>query len=537
MSMLEGITSEAARSVPRGSKRSSASKYDMIKVNVWLGEQLEHHYILSRFLICRILTVTRIPHAKATKIALELKKQLVDKDMLDITQDELESALFNVMAQRGFGPQHVECYRMVSSFMAARQPLIVLLCGAPWTGKSSIAQQLASRLNMPNIMRTSLIHDMMAAGGLAPDLHPLPLCARQAPALPLTPHPSALVGGTRTEPVSTAADSLPDHQADLLAPEALLAAYQTECVRVRLALEGDWTKALKDGKPLIVEGSHLDLGALLPQLEAQGLVLAPSTKSVPPPCLSTGPEAGPSTQLPCMGPDPQQLLQGLAGRAEGEQAASQGSSLPCLQPSLAEGTEGEGMQPEQGAGAGAGAEEEGERMQSEQGEEGGEGRPAMRLLWWRPVERMELVAVGAHMSGLPLNHQLLSLGGRLVKCCKTSAAYTMHSLGPRPAMVRVAPGMEHAGRQFEVEVWSLPLHNVGRFLRDGVKPPLCIGDVLLEDGSQVKGFLGEGYAVANSSVEDISQWGGWRAYLASKAAVNAAAAPAQKPAGSSNTSE
>ncbi|GFH11026.1 uncharacterized protein HaLaN_06454, partial [Haematococcus lacustris] len=172
--MLEGITSEAARPVPRGSKRSSASKYDMIKVKVWLGEQLEHHYILSRFLICRILTVTRIPHAKATKIALELKKQLVDKDMLDITQDELECALFNVMAQRGFGPQHVECYRMVSSFMAARQPLIVLLCGAPWTGKSSIAQQLASRLNMPNIMRTSLIHDMMAAGGLAPDLHPLP---------------------------------------------------------------------------------------------------------------------------------------------------------------------------------------------------------------------------------------------------------------------------------------------------------------------------------------------------------------------------
>ncbi|KAL6762677.1 hypothetical protein V8C86DRAFT_2513306 [Haematococcus lacustris] len=161
----------------------------------------------------------------------------------------------------------------------------------------------------------------------------------------------------------------------------------------------------------------------------------------------------------------------------------------------------------------------------------------MRLLWWRPVERMELVAVGAHMSGLPLNHQLLSLGGRLVKCCKTSAAYTMHSLGPRPAMVRVAPGMEHAGRQFEVEVWSLPLHNVGRFLRDGVKPPLCIGDVLLEDGSQVKGFLGEGYAVANNSVEDISQWGGWRAYLASKAAVNAVAAPAQQPPGSSNTSE
>jgi hypothetical protein len=35
-----------------------------MQVKVWLGEQLQHHYILSRFLICRMLTVTRIPLAK-----------------------------------------------------------------------------------------------------------------------------------------------------------------------------------------------------------------------------------------------------------------------------------------------------------------------------------------------------------------------------------------------------------------------------------------------------------------------------------------
>lgn len=49
------------------------------------------------------------------------------------------------------------------------------------------------------------------------------------------------------------------------------------------------------------------------------------------------------------------------------------------------------------------------------------------------------------------------------------------------------------------------------FLRDGVKEPLGLGDVLLEDNSTVKGFIGEAYAVA--AAPDITSYGGWRAYL------------------------
>eukprot|EP00983_Pelagomonas_calceolata_P034151 1069541-Pelagomonas_calceolata.AAC.1 len=45
-------------------------------------------------------------------------------------------------------------------------------------------------------------------------------------------------------------------------------------------------------------------------------------------------------------------------------------------------------------------------------------------------------------------------------------------------------------------------------------PPLCIGDVLLEDGTEVKGFLGEAYAVQGA--EDVSAYGGWRAYVSSR---------------------
>ena len=57
------------------------------QVKVWLqGGEKAHYYVLSRFLVSRALTVTRIPHMKAVKIALELKKFCVDNDLLDISQ-------------------------------------------------------------------------------------------------------------------------------------------------------------------------------------------------------------------------------------------------------------------------------------------------------------------------------------------------------------------------------------------------------------------------------------------------------------------
>ncbi|KAF8069651.1 atzF [Scenedesmus sp. PABB004] len=126
---------------------------------------------------------------------------------------------------------------------------------------------------------------------------------------------------------------------------------------------------------------------------------------------------------------------------------------------------------------------------------------------------LQLAVAGAHLTGLPLNHQLTELGARLVRTVRTAPVYKMYSLGPKPALIRQAPGSAGGG-SIELEVWELPIEKVGYFLRDGVKEPLGIGDVLLEDESTVKGFIGEAYAVAGAP--DITSHGGWRAYLAAK---------------------
>jgi len=122
---------------------------------------------------------------------------------------------------------------------------------------------------------------------------------------------------------------------------------------------------------------------------------------------------------------------------------------------------------------------------------------------------LSLVVCGAHLSGLPLNHQLTDRGGHLVRATRTSPRYRLYALpgGPphRPGLIRDPEG----GGAIEVEVWHLPLAQVGGFLA-GIPAPLGLGSVELEDGSWEKGFICEGYATVGA--QDITLLGGWRAY-------------------------
>ncbi len=124
---------------------------------------------------------------------------------------------------------------------------------------------------------------------------------------------------------------------------------------------------------------------------------------------------------------------------------------------------------------------------------------------------VRVVVVGAHLSGLPLNGQLLERGARLEARVTTAAHYRFYALPgtvpPKPGLIRVAED----GMPIEAEVWTLPIEHYGSFVAL-IPSPLGIGSIELSDGSRVQGFLCEATAV--SGAEDISRHGGWRAYLA-----------------------
>jgi allophanate hydrolase len=132
----------------------------------------------------------------------------------------------------------------------------------------------------------------------------------------------------------------------------------------------------------------------------------------------------------------------------------------------------------------------------------------------RPGDRMRLVVCGAHLQGLALNHQLLARDARLVEATYSAPHYRLYALpgGPpaRPAMVRVS-GNE--GCAIAVELWEMPSSEVGSFLA-GIGAPLGLGKIELADGRRETGFICEESGVAGAT--DISAFGGWRAYQASR---------------------
>ncbi|KAL0400937.1 UNVERIFIED_CONTAM: hypothetical protein Slati_4123600 [Sesamum latifolium] len=92
------------------STRNTSSRYDFVKVKVWLGESADHYYVLSRFLLSRMLTVTKIPNHVAIKIALELKKLLIDNSLLDVSQSDLEANLFKALLEEWLSSRSNEKY-------------------------------------------------------------------------------------------------------------------------------------------------------------------------------------------------------------------------------------------------------------------------------------------------------------------------------------------------------------------------------------------------------------------------------------------
>jgi allophanate hydrolase len=122
-----------------------------------------------------------------------------------------------------------------------------------------------------------------------------------------------------------------------------------------------------------------------------------------------------------------------------------------------------------------------------------------------------LAVVGAHLSGMPLNGELKSVGARFLEAAQTAPDYALFALDtrpPKPGLLRVSAGQ---GASIAVEIWALPAEGFGRFVAS-IPPPLGIGTLALSDGRGVKGFLVE--ASATTSARDISSFGGWRAYMA-----------------------
>nr|WP_113865223.1 allophanate hydrolase [Brenneria salicis]NMN91757.1 allophanate hydrolase [Brenneria salicis ATCC 15712 = DSM 30166]RBP65817.1 allophanate hydrolase [Brenneria salicis ATCC 15712 = DSM 30166]RLM31853.1 allophanate hydrolase [Brenneria salicis ATCC 15712 = DSM 30166] len=147
---------------------------------------------------------------------------------------------------------------------------------------------------------------------------------------------------------------------------------------------------------------------------------------------------------------------------------------------------------------------------------GATGKPASSHAAVLPPSSLHvrLAVVGAHLTGMPLNHQLTSRDAVWVEETQTAESYRLYALAnTQPAKPGLAKSSD--GAAIIVELWDIPLARFGEFVAE-IPAPLGIGTLTLADGRQVKGFICEPAALSDAL--DITEFGGWRNWLARKEA-------------------
>jgi len=224
-----------------GSYPTPSSKYDFVKVKVWLED---HYYILSRFLVSRVLNVTQVDPAGSVRIALELKKRLVDQGIFEVSQAEMENQLFQILQSYGYGNEYIYRYRMSTKFHHQRVPLIILIMGTRCVGKSWLATQLAERLNLSTVLQTNLVYDLMYT------------IMKDLPPSVGSPYPPA--------------SDIPLLYRDMDAP-TMIKEYRRECMMIRDGIDTDIEKCFEEGKAIIIEGYNLDPALFLEMIERRNM--------------------------------------------------------------------------------------------------------------------------------------------------------------------------------------------------------------------------------------------------------------------------
>jgi hypothetical protein len=132
---------------------------------------------------------------------------------------------------------------------------------------------------------------------------------------------------------------------------------------------------------------------------------------------------------------------------------------------------------------------------------------------------VELAVNGTLMRGLDRNEHLLEAGATFHREACTAPCYRLWTIGDvHPAMLRVTTG----GRSIAVEIWLVPPAGIASILAsepDG----LCVGRLTLHDGTEVLGVLAEPALVEGQ--REITDHGGWRAYVASQEFTHHTALP------------
>ena len=127
----------------------------------------------------------------------------------------------------------------------------------------------------------------------------------------------------------------------------------------------------------------------------------------------------------------------------------------------------------------------------------------------KPNNSLILAVNGTLMRGLELENNLKAVNAVFLKESQTEKAYRLYTIDDKyPAMVK-----DEQGAAIDVELYEISEEGMQEVLSREPEG-LTIKEITLIDGSQVQGVVGLPFIIRNR--KEITLYGGWRNYLASK---------------------
>jgi len=209
----------------------------------------------SRGVHAQSLASSSIPGERCNAVTRKIHSTLIREKTKKISSKQLISLTYLTLSKE-LDQRSADLYLIWNDFLDNGYPLLLLIGGVPGCGKSTVATEIANRLNIVRAQSTDMLREVMRI--LIPE--------KLSPSL----HTSSFKAGKVIRKTELYDISEADH---------LLYGFQRQTEMVEVACEAVIQRALNERVSMIVEGVHIR-PSLLPRIEDPEAVVVPISLAV-----------------------------------------------------------------------------------------------------------------------------------------------------------------------------------------------------------------------------------------------------------------